>query len=247
MSDRVQNEFGIVKISQGGTGHIRPHLAVGPVPETAENAANAVAPTGASQKTAVDDLPSNEKALLDTIGQIRKESDVLARNAEQRKEVDAIMARLFNAQQRDSGSALMGMSRDPVDTIEADLQTLEEKFPGMVISEKTAGLPEKPQNAAERVAVVDRARVIAKIEAALKRVEKLRSEITTSDDQAYARLLNIGVTVSGLTVARNRVSEDIGSLSSASNTAENVMVNLRAIMLSSHSKISTDIVHLILP
>lgn len=94
---------------------------------------------------------------------------------------------------------------------------MEEHFPGFDMGEAQSTATAK--TAAERVELQDRARVIAKIEAALSRVEKLRSEINRGDEEAYKQLLNVDSAVSGLNVACNRVAETFASLSSASNTA----------------------------
>ena len=247
MSDRLHNELGNIKSMQGGTMHARPHLAVGPVSEAVENAAQAVAPAGSIHKISADNLPEDEKMLLEIIGYVRKDEAILVRNAEHRKAVDEILSRLFQTREkvlRPSEQA-DGVNTS-FDAIEHDLVTLEEKFPGIKQSQGLSGPTDQLRNAAERVAVNDRARVISKIESALKRVEKLRSEITISDDSAYTRLLNMGSAVSGLNVARNRISETGASLSSAANTADNVMVNLRAVVLATHGKISPEIVRLVL-
>ena len=247
MSDRVHTELGVSKPMQGSSLHVRPHLSVGPVPETAENALTAVAPTSAAQKTSVQDVPPNDKALLDMIGTVGGEADQLVKNAERRKAVDAILARLFNARDtaRSSATSTSALAATAVEA-EEEIKSLEESFPGFSMGD-AGGSPEEPKNAADRVALEDRARVIAKIEAALKRVEKLRSEIAVSDDHSYSRLLNMSSAVSGLNVARNRVAESLESLSSAANTADNVMVNLRAVVLGAHGKVSPDIVRLVLP
>ena len=248
MSDRLHNELGNIKSMQGGTMHARPHLAVGPVSEAVENTAQAVAPAGSIHKTSVDDLPEDDKMLLEIIGYVRKDEAILVRNAEHRKAVDEILSRLFQTREKAARSSeqARGVSGD-FEAIDQDLQMLEEKFPGINLAQDPSTAADQPRNATERVAIDDRARVISKIEAALKRVEKLRSEITISDDSAYSRLLNMGSAVSGLNVARNRISENGASLSSAANTADNVMVNLRAVVLATHSKISPEIVRLVLP
>ena len=240
MSDRVQHEFGVAKPIQSGISPMRPHLAVGPAPEAAENTPVAVAPPSSLQKTGFDEVPSEDKALLQRLSNVHRGGDMLAKNAERRKEVDAILARLFNAKES-APTADMDLA-----ALNNTVESLEERFPGL----SGGGEPktvDEAKNAAERVKIQDRARVIAKIEAAMNRVEKLRSEISLGDEDAYTHLLNVGSAVSGLTVARNRVSETFASLSSAANTADNVMVNLRAVVLGAHGKISPEIVRLVLP
>jgi len=185
MSDRVQTELGSARPVQNPGLHGRTHLTVAPPAEAANTTAMAVAPTHGAYRASMKDVPPNEKVLLDMIGAVGSEADQLARNAERRKAVDAVLARLFKAQQSAlDRSNLSSKTNEQVIEIEQDIKSLEESFPGFTLVAEE-GMAAEPSNAADRLAAEDRARVIAKIEAALKRVERLRSEITVSDDRSY--------------------------------------------------------------
>jgi hypothetical protein len=94
---------------------------------------------------------------------------------------------------------------------------------------------------------IERARVLRKIEAAIKRVGNLKTALSSTDEQSYARLLNINASEAGLAAARVQLGESNFGTISASSTVDALMSNLRAVVIAAHGRMTPELVRLVFP
>jgi hypothetical protein len=91
----------------------------------------------------------------------------------------------------------------------------------------------------------ERERTLARIEAALMKVNVLRNKLALDHNSAHEDLLNINASVSGLNMARMQLSDDKVMESVASSACEAIMTNVRSVVVA-HGNVSPDLVRLIL-
>jgi hypothetical protein len=93
--------------------------------------------------------------------------------------------------------------------------------------------------------VPDKERVLGKIEAALNRIGQLQNKLGRVESNGYDHLLGLNLSVSGLNSARTQVDDSPYSLSAASATVENILINIRTAVVA-HGRASPEIVRLVL-
>lgn len=211
-------------------------------PATVIEPVAAVTPVGASHKT------STEENFLHTpshgLSQIKHEGTVLQNNEERRKQIDAILARLNQAHARLTNNINVSGIEPQVDEDMTQLLAIGERV-GVSFDPAEISQPATPVD--ESAAALERARIANKIEAALKRVGTLKSALSSTDDRAYARLLNINSSAAGLAAARVQMDASSFGMVSASSTVDTLMTNLRAAVIAAHGRMTPELMRLVFP
>lgn len=244
MSD-LQLERLSSKPTVAGVASPRSILAVQPNDPAVSIQPLAVTPVSYTQPSNTND--HFQHASSHAIGQIRNEGAVLASNEERRKQINAILERLLGNKDRLArGEAAFIVGKRVSDDV-SDLVDLEQ-----IISSSTENddgllktLFKGPSQSEPDV--FERARVLRKIEAALKRLDNLKAALLNTDEQAYARLVNINVSESGLAAARVQLGESHFGTISASSTVDTLMSNLRAVVIAAHGRMTPELVRLVFP
>jgi hypothetical protein len=213
-----------------------PTMSVGPL---------AVTPVTVAQRSNTDD--HLQHASSHAIGQLKHEGALLASNEERRKQIDAILDRMRGSRDRlDRGEDLSHIKRQ----VDADSGTLVE------LGNPFHNAADDDQEIPDETAIgssygetdsIERARVLRKIEAALKRVGNLKTALSSTDEQSYARLLNINASEAGLAAARVQLGESNFGTISASSTVDALMSNLRAVVIAAHGRMTPELVRLVFP
>lgn len=213
-----------------------PIMSVGPL---------AVTPVTVAQKSNTDD--HLQHAPSHAIGQIKHEGALLANNEERRKQIDAILDRMRGSKDRlDRGEEVASIERQ----IDADSGTLVELGqPFQSAANDDHEMPDGPtlESSYGETDAIERARVLRKIEAAIKRVGNLKTALSSTDEQSYARLLNINASEAGLAAARVQLGESNFGTISASSTVDALMSNLRAVVIAAHGRMTPELVRLVFP
>lgn len=211
-------------------------------PATVIEPVTAVTPVGATHKT------STEENFLHTpshgLGHIKHEGTVLRENEERRKQIDAILARLNNGQARLTNNIDISGVESQADEDLVQLQIIGERIG---VSFDPTEIAEHAPYVDEGAAALERARIAHKIEAALKRVGTLKSALSSADDRAYARLLNINSSAAGLAAARVQMDASSFGMVSASSTVDTLMTNLRAAVIAAHGRMTPELMRLVFP
>jgi hypothetical protein len=78
-------------------------------------------------------------------------------------------------------------------------------------------------------------------------VGNLKTALSSTDEQSYARLLNINASEAGLAAARVQLGESNFGTISASSTVDALMSNLRAVVIAAHGRMTPELVRLVFP
>lgn len=205
----------------------------------------AVTPVGYTQKSNTDD--HLQHALVHVLGQIKNEGALVIRNEERRKQIDAVLARMLESKLQLEGTEATSAIGKRIDSDDSVLIELEKSFRHFDVGDSE--LPEIHLfgSAQREPDPIERAHVLRKIEAALKRIGNLKTALSSSDEEAYARLLNINVSEAGLAAARVQLGESHFGTISASSTVDVLMSNLRAVVIAAHGRMTPELVRLVFP
>lgn len=204
----------------------------------------AIAPVGATHKT------STEENYLHTrsygLGQIKHEGNFLMDHEERRKQIDAILARLNHHKTQLDKNGDVSVISSQIDSDIAQLNLIGED--SSAPTDADADTTKDPATGANQgEATVERAMIASKIESALKRIGTLKSALSSADDRAYARLLNINASAAGLAAARVQMSGSNFGMVSASSTVDTLMSNLRATVIAAHGRLTPELMRLVFP
>lgn len=233
------------KPSSVGSAVPRAALAVQPNDSALSNDPMAVAPVGYTQKSNTDDHLQHAPA--HALGQIKNEGALVVRNEERRKQIDAILARILESKLHFEGHKATSAIEKQIDSDHSVLIELEQSI--RHFDDRNNELPEEQLfgSAHREPDSIERARVLRKIEAALKRIGNLKTALSSSDEEAYARLLNINASEAGLAAARVQLGESYFGAVSASSTVDSLMSNLRAVVIAAHGRMTPELVRLVFP
>lgn len=204
----------------------------------------AVTPVGASHKT------STEENFLHTpshgLSQIKHEGTVLRENEERRKQIDAILARLNQRKAELDKNGDVAAIGTQVDSDFAQLHLIGESLSAP--TDAAADTTKAPAaGTGQGAAAIERAMIATKIDTALKRVGTLKSALSSADDRAYARLLNINASAASLAAARVQMGASSFGMVSASSTVDTLMSSLRAAVIAAHGRMTPELMRLVFP
>lgn len=239
MYERIQNDGVNPKTATVG-GQSRAELVVSPQPVSTEMPERAVPPSVGVQRSSTEsDL---FHPLVHLLWQVGDNVALIAEHEAERARLDKIYSRLFKAYAQVSAGKPPGES----DTESARVQKdLDQMLLGHSDEVKTPEVDQTDDNAAAQALRWQRENTLARITLALRKVGSLRSKLSDSSGSAYDRLLSINSSITGLNMARTQVDDSSFGISSASNTVDSVMLNLRSTVLA-HGKISADVVRLVM-
>ncbi len=246
MLERIQSDLSPAKVPQIGVTN-RADLAAMPVPAETELRDRAVAPSSQAHGSSTEADPS--QPTIHVIGQIRNEADAIQSAEADKQDLDKIYAALFSSYQAMTQGHDTADTAKVVDKAVAGLKVLEAHVTGETIKPMpgtpAAALAEGNPDATGQIDPMDRAKTVAKIEVALRKVTMLQDKLTQKTETAHDKLMNINSSMSGLNNARSQVQDSQFSLSSASSAVDAIMVNLRALVIA-HGNVSADIVRLVM-
>jgi hypothetical protein len=237
MLERIQTDGNPPKATNASVT-TRAELAVAPAPvQTEMRERPVVAPTQSHRSNREED---RVRAVVNVIGQVRSETDKIASTEENKRELEEIYARLFRSAKGKSENPQFEEAAGAKKAAD-EIERLMSKAFGSDLSESAA----TADNAAEWALRSAREMTEDKIDLALRRVGLLRNKLTSDQEEAYERLVNINSSVAGLNLARTQVDNNNFSIASASSTVDSVMTNLRS-MVTAHGNVSPEVVRLIL-
>ncbi len=237
MFERIQSDATLPRSSGPAVTANRADLVAAPAPQSVELREKAVAPVSLGQRSTfeVDVVAVSQRALY----KVRDGLDSLQRTEADMQELDRLYERLLPGYK-----ALKDKMESPV-AIRAAAQAAEEV--DVFFRRKAASDVALKADApvVEIQASSERERTLARIEAALMKVNVLRNKLALDHNSAHEDLLNINASVSGLNMARMQLSDDKVMASLASSACEAIMTNLRSVVVA-HGNVSPDLVRLIL-
>ena len=236
MLERIQSDATLPKATTTSPAN-RAELAIAPTPPSTELREKAVAPIGNIQRSSAeaDLLNASARAIQQTRDGFREIHRTEMDLQELEKLYEKILPGYKALKEKSEAPALVHAAM----TAAAEVDAFEARASG---SKKAQGAPApvvEPQTSTERE------RTLARIEAAMLKVDALRSKLTDSRASAHDRLLNINASMSGLNMARMQVSDDKIMTSLASSACETIMMNVRSVVVA-HGNVSPDLVRLIL-
>jgi hypothetical protein len=245
MFNRPVTEGSVVGVA--GSGPARADLAPSAPSASVELPAQAVTEAGATHDIQADHHRLTHDAGV--IGRVRAAVEGIQRSKKDQEEIEAIRAKLilaYHGLEEEASEAEIS----PVlgARIEETLVQAE-----LLLGAKTEDARRASANLLKPVeqqdvpapSVTDKHRVLSKIEDALDRIGMLRDKLGRSERDGYDQLLGLNLSVSGLNSARTLVDDSPYSVSAASTTVENILINVRAAVVA-HGRASPDIVRLVL-
>lgn len=230
-----------------GVGPARADLAPSAPSASVELPAQAVAEAGAAH-----DIQQDHHRLMHdagVIGRVRATLEGIHRSKKDQDEIEAIRAKLILAHRgvKEEGAqvALPPMLSSQVEETLVQVELLLGATAEDARRESANLLKpvQQPEPGAPHQA--DKHRVLSKIEDALDRIGLLRDKLGRAERDGYDQLLGLNLSVSGLNSARTQVDDSPYSVSAASATVENILINVRAAVVA-HGRASPDIVRLVL-
>ena len=237
MLERIQSDATLPKSAASNPAN-RAELVVSPTPPSTELREKAVAPISITQRSAVevDLLNASARAIQQTRDGFRE----IHRTEQDLQELEKLYEKILPGYK-----ALKEKSEAPA-LVHAAMTAAAE----VGAFEARASVATKAQSGPKTQVVeasmaADRERILARIEAAMIKVDALRSKLTVSRASAHDSLLNINASISGLNMARMQVSDDKVMTSLASSACETIMMNVRSVVVA-HGNVSPELVRLIL-
>ena len=235
MLERFQSEGLTPKAPAGGpTNRVDP--AIFSESQQTDTRDRAISPVVGAQHTIAEVNPLSAPARA--IGRIREEFDVIARSESNRKALDVILGKLLPGYK-----ALIDNIEAPALVRDAEKAAVELNALRPDLHRSSKGVDKGFSAAASAPGEQDK--VLEKIEAALRAVDDLRGKLSDDSAGAHQRLLNIGVSVGGLNMARMRVGDDAASVRSAADACDLIMTNVRSVVVA-HGRLSPDMAKLVL-
>lgn len=231
-----------------GAGPARAELAVTTPSGSVELPSQAVAEAATNHQIQEDHHRLVHNAGV--LGRLRAEIDGVHRTKKEIEDVEELRAKLM--------LAYRGVEETTETQAELPPMLRSQVEEGLVNAELVLGAQEqaarletanlfKPKEVAPSLdqPIVDKRRVLSKIADALDRIGLLRDKLGRSEQEGYEKLLGLNLSVSGLNSARTLVDDSAYSVTAASATVENILMNVRAAVVA-HGRASPDIVRLVL-
>ena len=236
MLERIQSDLTLPKTTAVNPAN-RAELAIAPAPPSAELREKAIAPIGNSHRTTaeVDTLNASVRAIQQTRDGFRE----IHRTEQDLQELERLYEKILPGykalKDRSEAPALVHAALVAAGEVEA----FEARAANVRKGKDTALSNTAGSTSAEME------RTLARIEAAMMKVDALRSKLTDGRVAEHNRVLNINASMSGLNMARMQVSDDKVMTTLASSACDAIMMNVRSVVVA-HGNVSPDLVRLIL-
>lgn len=223
---------------------VRAELAIGAPSELVELPQRAVPEAASPQPLPQDHQRLNQEAK--SLEKIRSTMDSIERSKEDSAKLEAIRAKLMLSYKSVNDTGVASPAVEDVLDEAAVTTDLLLGADARKSRELQAGLMQSgPQTGVVETGTPDKDSVLGKIEAAISRIGQLQDKLGRVERKDYDVLLGLNLFVSGLNAARTQVDDSSYSVSAASSSVENILMNIRAAVVA-HGRASPEIVRLVL-